>query len=171
VKLKTWRSFRNEGGWSCRARLPFLCLYAHRKEKVGAAVLPCRIRCLYSQLQHNAVPPDTRAPPSFVPLAVLEHCGGRGGLDKPGRPAGTLEPRRRRITPRHARRVVEPHAGGGRLCAGLVVVGAAVRGADRGFKAPFDACERSSVRHERDIALAPAGLPAHYARSTCSAGA
>lgn len=37
--------------------------------------------------------------------------------------------------------------------------GSSTRGRSR-LKAPFDACERSSVRHERDIALGPAGARA-----------
>jgi hypothetical protein len=137
VKLKTWRSFRNEGGWSCPAALAYhFSVYTHtEKKKWGRRSCPaasdaCKVS--YSTMPFLLTPEGHLA---SSPWRFWSIAAAGGGLDKPGRrPAGTLEPRRRRITPRHA----PPRCGA--ACSGrtavrrVVLWPAAVRGADRGLK-------------------------------------
>jgi hypothetical protein len=179
VKLKTWRSFRNEGGWSCPAALAYhFSVYTHtEKKKWGRRSCPaasdaCKVS--YSTMPFLLTPEGHLAssPWWFWSIAAAGGGGGGGAIRQARPPAG--RDARASTTTHHA--TPRPAALWSRMqwedgCApGCVVARSSTRGRSR-LKAPFDACERSSVRHERDIALAPAGLPAHYARSTCSAGA
>jgi hypothetical protein len=132
VKLKTWRSFRNEGGWSCPAALAYhFSVYTHtEKKKWGRRSCPaasdaCKVS--YSTMPFLLTPEGHLASSPWWFWSIAAAGGGGGGWLSPAPPRPSPaagRPGRSSLdddASRHAtpRRVVEPHAVGGRLCAGL----------------------------------------------------